>query len=270
MIRPIRPEDKGMLADGLRRLSPESAQRRFLTPKRSFSRAELRYLTEVDGRDHVALVAEYPCYPVRRLIAVGRFVIDQAEPDAAEVAVTVADEWQGRGLGSVLGAHLSHLARNREHQALHGHDGEREHARAPADGEAHGAPGAAPRRRRRGRAGAGPGRLRKPRAVPAAQRCRLAALECAAPPDPMNVSVPKETAEGERRVALVPEVVQRLTGEGLEVTVEPGAGEGAHHPDASYEDAGGAHRRRLLAATSWPRSRRRAPRRSAGWARAPC
>ena len=34
-------------------------------------------------------------------------------PDAAEVAVTVADEWQGRGLGSVLGAHLSHLARNR-------------------------------------------------------------------------------------------------------------------------------------------------------------
>ena len=114
MIRPIRPEDKGMLADGLRRLSPQSAQRRFLTPKRSFSRAELRYLTEVDGRNHVALVAEYPCYPVRRLIAVGRFVIDPANPDAAEVAVTVADEWQGRGLGSILGEHLAHLARNRE------------------------------------------------------------------------------------------------------------------------------------------------------------
>jgi GNAT superfamily N-acetyltransferase len=114
VIRPIRPEDKGMLADGLRRLSPESAQRRFLTPKRSFSRTELRYLTEVDGRNHVALVAEYPCYPVRRLIAVGRFVIDQASPDAAEIAVTVADGWQGRGLGSVLGKHLAHLARNRE------------------------------------------------------------------------------------------------------------------------------------------------------------
>src|SRR4051812_39601916 len=55
----------------------------------------------------------------------------------------------------------------------------------------------------------------------------------------MNVSVPKETAEGERRVALVPEVVQRLSGEGVEVIVEPGAGEGAHHPDAAYEDAGG-------------------------------
>jgi GNAT superfamily N-acetyltransferase len=114
VIRPIRPEDKGMLADGLRRLSPQSAQRRFLTPKRSFSRTELRYLTDVDGRNHVALVAEYPCYPVRRLIAVGRFVIDQAHPEAAEIAVTVADEWQGRGLGSILGTHLAHLARNRD------------------------------------------------------------------------------------------------------------------------------------------------------------
>jgi GNAT superfamily N-acetyltransferase len=113
VIRPIRPEDKGMLSDGLRRLSPQSAQRRFLTPKRSFSRTELRYLTEVDGRDHVALVAEYPCYPTRRLIAVARFVKLTDRPDAAEVAVTVADEWQGRGLGSLLGKHLSHLARNR-------------------------------------------------------------------------------------------------------------------------------------------------------------
>jgi RimJ/RimL family protein N-acetyltransferase len=114
VIRPIRPDDKGMLSDGLRRLSLQSVQRRFLTPKRSFSRAELRYLTEVDGRDHVALVAENPCTdPSRRLIAVARFVRHRDAPDAAEVAVTVADEWQGRGLGSVLGAHLSHLARNR-------------------------------------------------------------------------------------------------------------------------------------------------------------
>lgn len=113
LIRPIRAEDKRMLAEGLRRLSPESAQRRFLTPKRSFSRAELRYLTEVDGRDHVALVAEYPAAPARRLIAVGRFVKLQDDGEAAEVAITVADEWQGRGLGALLGTHLAHSARNR-------------------------------------------------------------------------------------------------------------------------------------------------------------
>jgi NAD(P) transhydrogenase subunit alpha len=54
----------------------------------------------------------------------------------------------------------------------------------------------------------------------------------------MNVSVPKETASGERRVALVPEVVERLGRSGIQVTVEVGAGEGAHHPDSEYEQAG--------------------------------
>jgi H+-translocating NAD(P) transhydrogenase subunit alpha len=53
----------------------------------------------------------------------------------------------------------------------------------------------------------------------------------------MKVSVPKETAAGERRVALVPEVAQRLTRSGLEVVLESGAGEGAHHPDAEYTEA---------------------------------
>jgi H+-translocating NAD(P) transhydrogenase subunit alpha len=54
----------------------------------------------------------------------------------------------------------------------------------------------------------------------------------------MNVSVPKETASGERRVALVPEVVDRLVKSGVSVTLESGAGEAAHQPDAAYEQAG--------------------------------
>lgn len=113
LLRPIRADDKRLLTDGLRRLSDESVHRRFLTSKRSFSRAELRYFTEVDGRDHVALVAEHPSGPSRRLIAVARFVRLQDDPEAAEVAITVADDFQGRGLGSILGEHLAHSARNR-------------------------------------------------------------------------------------------------------------------------------------------------------------
>src|ERR1700733_6201284 len=54
----------------------------------------------------------------------------------------------------------------------------------------------------------------------------------------MLVGVPKETAEGERRVALVPDVVRRLAGHGVEVLVETGAGAGAMIPDSLYEDAG--------------------------------
>jgi NAD(P) transhydrogenase subunit alpha len=54
----------------------------------------------------------------------------------------------------------------------------------------------------------------------------------------MRIGVPKETAEGERRVALVPDVVKQLTGKEIEVAIEAGAGEGAAHPDSEYTDAG--------------------------------
>src|SRR3954453_16494780 len=54
----------------------------------------------------------------------------------------------------------------------------------------------------------------------------------------MRIGVPKETAEDERRVALVPEVVRKLSGGGHEVVVEAGAGEQALLPDALYTDAG--------------------------------
>jgi NAD(P) transhydrogenase subunit alpha len=54
----------------------------------------------------------------------------------------------------------------------------------------------------------------------------------------MRVGVPKETAEGERRVALVPDVVRTLSARGLDVTVESGAGVEAGYPDAQYEEAG--------------------------------
>ena len=54
----------------------------------------------------------------------------------------------------------------------------------------------------------------------------------------MRIGVPKETAEGERRVALVPEVVAKLTGQGQEVVVQRGAGAGALIPDESFADAG--------------------------------
>src|SRR5919201_343647 len=56
----------------------------------------------------------------------------------------------------------------------------------------------------------------------------------------MRVGVPTESAAGERRVALVPEVVARLASGGFEVLVERGAGERASFPDASYEEAGAA------------------------------
>jgi NAD(P) transhydrogenase subunit alpha len=56
----------------------------------------------------------------------------------------------------------------------------------------------------------------------------------------VKVSVPKETNSGERRVAVVPEVVKRLAPKGIEVAIETGAGEGARIPDAAFQEAGAA------------------------------
>ncbi len=109
-IRPIEPQDDASLAAGLRRISRESQRRRFGTAKPKLSRSELRYLTEVDGRDHVALVAVQADEP-HELMAVGRFVRLPDDPEAAEVAIVVGDRWQRQGLGRALGVELASAAR---------------------------------------------------------------------------------------------------------------------------------------------------------------
>ena len=108
--RPIRPDDKAALESGLHRLSEQSVYRRFLSPKPGFTAAELRYLTEIDGHDHVAIVIDDPD-ELGELIAVGRWVRLADEPATAEIAITVADCWQRRGLGSLLARALGDEAR---------------------------------------------------------------------------------------------------------------------------------------------------------------
>src|SRR5919204_2097516 len=107
LVRRIRPDDKELLARGLRELSEQSRQRRFLSAKPRFTKAELRYLTEVDQYNHVALVAESPTQPVRSIIGVGRFVRLPEDPTTAEAAIVVGDLWQGMGIGSMLARELA-------------------------------------------------------------------------------------------------------------------------------------------------------------------
>jgi NAD(P) transhydrogenase subunit alpha len=57
---------------------------------------------------------------------------------------------------------------------------------------------------------------------------------------PLTIGVPKETAPGERRVALVPEICAKLAAQGMQVLVESGAGEAAYFPDDAFQ-AAGAH-----------------------------
>jgi protein lysine acetyltransferase len=100
-IRPIAPDDKELLARGLSQLSLESIRKRFLAAKPRFTASELRYLTEVDGVNHIALVAVLAGDP-DQLVAVARCVRLPDRPDTAEMAVVVGDPFQGQGVGRAI------------------------------------------------------------------------------------------------------------------------------------------------------------------------
>jgi GNAT superfamily N-acetyltransferase len=97
-IRQIRPDDRAELGDAFARMSAESRFRRFLSPIDELSERDLDYFTQVDHRDHEALVAEDA--ETGAGVAVARYV--RIGDECAEPAVAVADEWQGRGVGTAL------------------------------------------------------------------------------------------------------------------------------------------------------------------------
>jgi RimJ/RimL family protein N-acetyltransferase len=109
LIRPLEPSDAAVLLDGFSRLGAESRRLRFLTTKSGLSRAELRYFTDLDHHDHEALAAVSRAEA--RGVGVARFIRDPDDPRSAEVAVTIVDDWQGRGLGTELLRQLAHRAR---------------------------------------------------------------------------------------------------------------------------------------------------------------
>jgi GNAT superfamily N-acetyltransferase len=98
-IRPGRRSDGDLLLRGFERLSAESRYRRFLSPMPKLTEMTLRSLTDIDHRDHEAVLA---LDESGEGIGVARYVRDAGRPQAAEVAVTVVDGWQGRGLGTLL------------------------------------------------------------------------------------------------------------------------------------------------------------------------
>src|SRR5947207_569760 len=90
VIRRIRPGDKRMLARGLALLPEETRRRRFLGAKPRLSTRELRYLTEIDGESHFALVAVL-ADRLDHVVAVARYVRLPSDPSTADAAIVVGD-----------------------------------------------------------------------------------------------------------------------------------------------------------------------------------
>ncbi len=106
-LRPITPDDADKIADFQRSLSPESIYFRYFSLRGELTAAELVELTTVDHDKRVALVLTLG----PQIIGVGRY--ETVSPTQAEIALTVRDNHQARGVGSILLEHLAAAARER-------------------------------------------------------------------------------------------------------------------------------------------------------------
>jgi RimJ/RimL family protein N-acetyltransferase len=113
-LRLIQPSDKEALQRGFEQLSAQSRYLRFFCLKTRLTDAELNHLVNVDGVNHLAIVALSSGDSNEvEILGVARFARLQSSPTVAEPAVTVGDQVQGRGLGTLLMSRLAAAARER-------------------------------------------------------------------------------------------------------------------------------------------------------------
>lgn len=114
-LRPVTPDDKALLLEGFSRLSDRARYLRFLAPTEKLSPRQLAYLSEVDHHRHVA----WGALDGDEAAGVGRWVRYDDDPSAADVAITVLDDHQRRGIGRLLLEVLAASARARGVGVLH-------------------------------------------------------------------------------------------------------------------------------------------------------
>jgi acetyltransferase len=102
LIRLLNQDDKEELKIGFEKLSAESKYLRFFVPISSLSNSQLKQLTEIDSENHLALCAYILGQDGMFGIGVARYIRAEDEPETAEFALTIIDEYQSQGLGTEL------------------------------------------------------------------------------------------------------------------------------------------------------------------------
>lgn len=117
-LRLVRSTDHDLWVNSFNRLSTDSRYLRFCSPKKNLSEEEIKYFTTVDQEDHFAMVAVKGEVggDIESNVGLGvaRFIRSTEDPSRAEAAITVTDDAQRRGLGSLLLLRLAAAARERD------------------------------------------------------------------------------------------------------------------------------------------------------------
>ena len=113
LFRPVKPTDEGTLSEMLYSLSADSVRSRFFTHTKTFPHKDVQHLTNIDYEQNLALVAVVPgSGGEEQIVAIGQYFLDP-KTHSAEVAFIVQDEWQLKGMGTILLHYLAEIAMKR-------------------------------------------------------------------------------------------------------------------------------------------------------------
>ena len=110
LARRVTPFDKQRLVEGFAELSAQSRHQRFFDHINQLTPQQLAYYTEVDGEQHAAWGLLDERQPQRPGVGVARYIRREHQPRIADVAITIADAYQGMGAGTLLYALLNRTA----------------------------------------------------------------------------------------------------------------------------------------------------------------
>ena len=106
-LRPVKPTDEKALSEMLYSLSRDSVKKRYFTHTKTFPHKDVQRLTNIDYQNDLAIVGVVPGVTGEEVVAIAQYFLDP-KTQVAEVAFIVQDEWQAKGMGSLL---LDYLAR---------------------------------------------------------------------------------------------------------------------------------------------------------------
>ncbi len=109
-LRPIHPADGDHAYEFREKLSPESIHDRFLGYNPKITPRLTEYMTVIDYKRHMAMIAEVTHKGEKEIIGVGRIAKDG--DDTAEFSIIIADAWHGKGLGTIMSDYMISVAKD--------------------------------------------------------------------------------------------------------------------------------------------------------------